>query len=112
MKEEQNPYRAHLYRRNKTNEKQNTKMTKKVAQHVVVYLALLTGPLRIQLWSQEEGVTPKQIGNEHGRKKPNKIRQTSREESRQKGAGVKVACKGHRRQEGIQEGENQEAKAN
>ena len=29
------------------------------------------------------------------------IRQTNREESRQKEAGVEVACRGHHRQEGI-----------
>ena len=44
-------------------------------------------------------------------KKQNKIRQTNREGSRQKEAGVEVACKGHHRQEGIQEGKNQETKA-
>ena len=39
-----------------------------------------------------EEVTPKQTRNEHGRRK-NKTKQTNREESRQKEAGVKVACK-------------------
>ena len=49
-----------------------------------------------------EEVTPKQIGDEQGgRKKQNKTRQTNREESRQKEAGVEIACKGHYRQEGI-----------
>ena len=46
-----------------------------------------------------EGVTPKQTGNEHGRRKQYK---TNIEESRQKEADGKVACKGHRRQEGTQ----------
>ena len=44
------------------------------------------------------GAKPKQTRNEHGRK--NK-KQTNRE-SRQKEADVKVACKGHRHQEGTQ----------
>ena len=57
-----------------------------------------------------EEVTPKQIGDEHGRKKQNKIRQTNREESRQKQAGVKLACKGHNCQEGIQEGKTKKLK--
>ena len=46
-----------------------------------------------------EEVTPKQIGDGHGRKK--------KKESRHKEAGVEVACRGHHRQEGIQEGKNQ-----
>ena len=57
-----------------------------------------------------EEVTPKQIGDEHGRKKQNKIRQTNREENRQKETGVKVACKGHHRQEGIQKGKTKKQK--
>ena len=36
----------------------------------------------------------------------------NREESRQKEAGMKVACKEHRRQEGIQEGKTKRQKAN
>ena len=112
MKEEQNPYRAHLYRRKKTNENKTPKWHK--VTHVVVHLTLLTGPLRIQLWSQDtiEEITPKQIGNEHGRKKQNKIRQTNREESRQKEVGVKVACKGHHSQEGIQKGKTKKQMRN
>ena len=51
-----------------------------------------------------EEVTPKQTGNEHGRSEKSKTKQTNREESGHKEAGVKVACNGHRRQEGIQEG--------
>ena len=35
------------------------------------------------------------------------IRQTNKEESRQKEAGVEVACRGHHQQEGIHEGKNQ-----
>ena len=93
MKEEQNPYRAQLYRRKKTNEKQNTKMTQ--VAHVVVYLTLFTGPLRIQLWSQDRGSYTKtnrgQTRSEN-KTKQNKIRQTNREESRQKEAGVEVAA--------------------
>ena len=78
--------------------------------HVVVYLTLLTGPLRIQLWSQDRGSYTK-TNRERTRSEKNK-KQTNRGESiRQKEAGVKVACKGHNRQEGIQEGENQETKA-
>ena len=77
--------------------KNKTPNRHKVA-HVVIYLTLLTGTLRIQLWSQDRGSYTKQIGDEHGRKKQNKIRQTNREESRQKEADVEVACKGYHRQ--------------
>ena len=78
---------------------------KKIA-HVVVYLTLLTGPLRIiQLWSQTRGGRYIKTNRERTRpEKQNKTRQPSREESRQKKVGVKVGCKGHHHQEGIQEG--------
>ena len=59
-----------------------------------------------------EEVTPKQIGDEHGRKKQNRIRQTNREESTQKEAGVEVACKAHHHQGGIQEGKTEKQKRN
>ena len=49
-----------------------------------------------------EEVTSKQIGRDHGWMKTKQDKK-NREESRQKEAGVKVACKRHRRQEGIQE---------
>ena len=100
MKEEQNPYRAHLYRRKKTNENKTPKWHK--VAHVVAYLTLLTGPLRIQLWSQDKRGYIK-INRERTRSEKTKQKKTNREEIRRKEAGVKVACKGHHRQEGIQE---------
>ena len=81
--------------------------------HVVVYLILLTGPLRTQLRSQDRGsYTKTNRGRTRSKTKQNKIRQTNREESRQKEAGVEVACRGHHSQEGIQEGKTKKQKRN
>ena len=74
-------------------------------QNVVVYLTL-TGPLRIQLLSQDRrSYTKTNRGQTRSEKK-----KKNREESRQKEAGVEVACRGHHRQEGIQEGKKQGTK--
>ena len=70
--------------------------------HVVVYLTLLTGLLRIQLWSQDRGSYTK---TNRGR-----TRSEKKKKNRQKEAGVEVACRGHHRQEGIQKGKNQGTK--
>ena len=60
---------------------------------VVVYLILVTDPLRIQPWSQDR-TEPNQI-------KPG-TRSEKNRESRQTTTDKKVASKGHRRQEGTQ----------
>ena len=91
--------------------KPNTKKKHKIA-HVVVYFALLTGPLRIQLWSQDRGSDTK-TNRERTRSEKNKTNKpTEKKERRQKEADVKLACKEHRRQEGIAEGENKKQKTN
>ena len=100
----------HTYISQEEGQKKKKKNDAKFA-HVVVYLTLLTGPLRIQLWSQDRGSTKTNRGRTRSGKRQNKIRQTNREESRQKEAGVEVACKGRHRQEGIQEGKHQGTKA-
>ena len=66
------PYRAPLCRRKKTNE--NKTLREQKITHVVVYLTLLTGPLRIKLWSQDRGSytkinwEPIRSGEKKGRK--------------------------------------------
>ena len=97
MKEERNPYRAHLYRRKKTKQKQNTKNDTKSHTLLISHYQLVR--YESSCGHKIEEVTPKQIGDGHGRKK--------RKEGRQMEAGVEVACRGHHRQEGIQEGKNQ-----
>ena len=91
MKEEQSPYLAHLYRRRRQIKKQNTKNDTK--SHTLLFIS----HYKLVRYESSCGhkikeFTPKQIGDEHGRgKKQNQIRQTNREESRQKEAGVEVA---------------------
>ena len=110
MKKEQDPYRAHLYRK-KTNEKQNSKMTQSRTRCCLSYIInwSATNPAvvtRLRKLHQNKSRT-----NTVGIKK-NKIRQTNRKESGQKEAGVEVACKGHHCQEEIQKGETKKQKRN
>ena len=56
----------------------------------------------MQLWSQDRGSYTKA---NRGR-----TRSEKKKKNREKEAGVEVACRGHHRQEGIQEGENQGTK--
>ena len=53
IKERQNPYRTHLYRRKNRNINKTGKSNKIPHVVVVVYLTLFTDPIRIQLWARD-----------------------------------------------------------
>ena len=84
MEEEQNPYRAHLYRRKKTNEKKHTKITQNRTRcclsHIINWPA--TNPA---VGHKIEEVTPKPTGNEHGRRKTKQNKQTGKKQTAGRG---------------------------